>query len=112
MLTIMGPSLNSQSEFAIRLSKRFHVQLVRICFRISGLYLVWSFAGGKTPEGIAAKRQFLSPGKPGFCGAKMRPNNEVLKKPNPESKLITADSGGMLSSPCDRFVLYFAESCT
>jgi hypothetical protein len=28
--SIMGPSMNSQSKFAIRLSKRFHVQLVRI----------------------------------------------------------------------------------
>jgi hypothetical protein len=41
---------------------------------------VWSFASGKTPEVIAAKRQLLSPGKPEFFAEqKMRPN-EVLKK--------------------------------
>jgi hypothetical protein len=48
---------------------------------IRGLYPAWSFAGGKTPEVIAALRQLLSPDKPGFfVKQKMRPN-EVLKKP-------------------------------
>jgi hypothetical protein len=44
--------------------------------KLHGLYPVWSFASGKTPEGIAATRQFLSPAKPGFrCKApEMRPN--------------------------------------
>jgi hypothetical protein len=34
---------------------------------IHGLYPVWSFAHGKTPEVIAAMRQLLSPAKPSNC---------------------------------------------
>jgi hypothetical protein len=77
--TIMGPSLNSQSEFTFRLSLRF-------CFwslhsaQTPGLYPVWSFATAKTPE--ENPRRGLTTGTPDtpefFAEQKMRPN-EVLK---------------------------------